>query len=166
MAKSGVKRRADGRPRGDASPRDEVLRKVSLVEDLYVRFCSTGTVCRLAQAHYGIPPRTTQGYLKQIRERWAAEENADRPLVKQMHRRALADRISKAEGASAWGAVFQGSRLLAEIDGVRSPEEHVHAVAVEEDLSKLSIKQLKALDEIRRSLDEEESPKGNGGDRG
>lgn len=161
----------DGQGRGDRPDQDEETRRLEWVESVYARTMSSGATkvegMRQPPRGLGLSERTMERYIARVRARWTEESVSERPHRTDQHRTAILKRIVKAEVAGAWGFVASAHRLLAEIDGVRQPERHVHAIGDAGDLSKLGIDDLRELDRIRAKLDETAAapkPNGNGGD--
>lgn len=153
------------RPRGDVPTLTVQADRMEYVEAAYVRLMSRDATVRLVKKERGLSYRTTDRYLQKIRRRWNLEDEKERPRLKQSLRRSTIHRINAAEAAGKHSAVLAGLKFLAELDGLLAPEQHVHTVEVRDDLSKLPLDDLHALDRIRRTLDEEDAPEGNGKDR-
>lgn len=124
--KSRGKKRLDGLPRGDRPSLETQLKRFNVIEELYVRFMSPAKVIAFAtlpveKKGLGISERRVREYIKKIRALWEKEAPEERQHRREQHRRSLLARIAKAEQAGKWSAVFQGHKLLAEIDGVMAP---------------------------------------------
>lgn len=152
-------------PRGNRPTLTEQAERMQFIEEAYVRLMSRDATVRYVKKEKGLGYRTTDSYLQKIRRRWNLEDERERPRLKQSLRRSTIHRINAAEAAGKHSAVLAGLKFLAELDGLLAPEQHVHTVEVRDDLSKLPVEDLHALDRIRRTLDEEDAPEGNGKDR-
>jgi len=152
--------RRDGKRygRGDKVTKAEQDRRLAWIENAYTRTMSTEATVRLARkppefdadgrlvgGGLGIGKRTTERYLKRLRDLWRSEATKERPHRVEQHRRAILRRISNAELAGRHSAVFAGHRLLAEIDGVRMPDEVKLLDEPDLDYDRYSTDELKML---------------------
>lgn len=117
------------RTRGDRTPRAELEQRMSLVEDLIAAGMPARKICQELERQKGWPQATVYRYIEQVRRRWLAEHEADRPTAAVARIARLQALSHKAEKDKAWSAVRGFEHLLAQIEGVLAPEKHDHRVA-------------------------------------
>lgn len=117
------------RTRGNRTPRAELEQRLSLVEDLIAAGMPARKICAELERQKGWPQATVYRYVKDVRARWLAEQQADRPTAAVARIARLQALSHKAEKDKAWSAVRGFEHLLAQIEGVLAPERHDHRVA-------------------------------------
>jgi hypothetical protein len=154
---------ATKRARGNATPKDELVRRWSIVEDLIAAGMPTQKICAELERQKGWPPTTVYRYVHQVRRRWLAEHEADRETAAVARIARLQSLSFKAERKEAWAAVGTFERLLCQIHGVLAPERVDHRVAAvvtqaplpqPADLEIVERLPDEVLDALERALDE------------
>jgi|TARA_Y100000034_G_scaffold126671_1_gene178229 hypothetical protein len=72
---------------------------------------------------HGMSATQTDRLVSQVYQEWGDEDADRRPHLKQSAVRRMHNHINNARKAKAWGAVMQGERLLAQIQGTMEPTE-------------------------------------------
>lgn len=144
------------RPRGDKASHAEVLRRLHLIEELYLRYGARAATIRAAAT---LPPATKDGpalqlslatrrrYVSAIEARWRKEDAEAKPHQRADFIRFVRSVLRRAEARGDAGAVMQGLRLLANVLGLKNAEVvEVHAVhqaaPADEDLTRLTVDEL------------------------
>lgn len=124
--------RAKAKPGVQVVSRAEQVRRMNLIEQLYLEYRQVGRVARMCAAGIDMPDGTrfrcsqssAQKYIRRIEERWLAESEETRPYLLEQSRKAIVAHIRAAKGDKKWSAVSSLSRLLADVDGLIAPQRH------------------------------------------
>jgi transposase len=101
----------------------EVERRLAAVESLLREGRSRSEVVGEMAARFGASMRTADDYIARVRQAWAGDAGARREAEREATVTRLEDLSRKAEKRGAFGAAVAAERLLADVRGVRAPQE-------------------------------------------
>jgi hypothetical protein len=101
----------------------EVERRLAAVESLLREGRSRQEVVAEMASRFGASTRTADDYIARVRHAWAGDAAARREADRGATIARLEDLSRKAEKRGAFGAAVGAERLLADVRGVRAPQE-------------------------------------------
>lgn len=109
-------------PGGKRTTAAEVQRRLRFVEDCLSKGMARQTIVTLCRSNFNMPPRTTDDYLRRVKEAWQEVAKQSRPERLQQTRARLMLLRETLFEANAWAALMNLEKILVDVDGLRSPE--------------------------------------------
>ncbi len=137
---------------------DEKKRRLAEIEKLMMLGVAQTQIEHACRAKYGMKTALVRRYQSEIRNRWAEEEQVNRPTNKAAAVRRLYSHIQKALQKEEWAAVAAFERILSDIQGTKEAVEvnlNVDATVTEATLhviANLSPARREAMLEEQRQL--------------
>ena len=101
----------------------EVERRLAVVEELLRDGHARHEVVAAMEQRFAASPRATDDYIRRARARWATEAAATRGTARERTVARLTALARTLEAKGAWGPLVQIERLLADVLGVRAPQQ-------------------------------------------
>jgi transposase len=123
MLRHAATKRPQTPPGGRRVGAAEVERRLAVVESLLREGRSRSEVVNEMAARFGASTRTADDYIARVREAWAGNAGARREAERGATIARLEDLSRKAEKRGNFAAAVAAERLLADVRGVRAPQE-------------------------------------------